>query len=851
MLNAVNQFWNSIMIFFLIRLGKRLVLLSAFVLAGHALFSQSLAIIRGTVTDGATGKSLPFVNIYFKGTSVGTITDKNGHYHLRTTQEYDSIVASFIGYKTQVKRFLKGVNQTIDFALDPDLINLKEVVVMSGENPAWAIIRNAVKRKSMYNRESLRAYEYTSYNRIEMYFDDISDRLNRKKVFKQIWTDIDSSQLSKDPEGRAMLPVFISESLSRFYVKNNPYATREEVIKTKIQGLAIEDGSLTSQFVGASYQQYNFYNNWLDILSKRFMSPIADGWKAFYDYEILDTLNVGNDNCYKLKVIPKHPQDLAFEGTIWITVGNYALKKLDLHIGKRANINFVEGLYLTQTLGRTTEGPWLPVETDVTVDVGQLTFNTTGMLIRFHNYTSGWVLNHPREDKFYKNEVIVDEDATLQQPESYWDTVRPRPLTEEQIRVYGIVEDIKKVPLVNTYVNLIKLLSTGYIKSGKVDYGPHLYAYAFNNFEGSSFRLGLRTNANFSRKIELKGYLGYGTRDKRFKYGFRFTTIFSRQPWMTLSLSSSYDVEQAGLKWEDLQSNYIFFAATRFRTFYRPYYHMNNKIVYKYEIVKGLSPSIGLRNEYFDPRFSYYYHTNPGSPETQLKSDFYNTTFLIGMHWARDETFAINDNERLSLGTRKAPAIDFLYTMGIKNLLGGDFNYKKVDFRLTQQINLGLLGTSNYRIDAGYVFGQIPTLLLENHIGNESVFYTNSAFNTMNYFEFVSDHYASLRFEHYFQGLIFNKIPLLKKLKWRSLVEFNILYGGMRQENIDFMSPVDPEDNPTLPFGYLSNTPYIEIGYGIENIFKILRIDAFNRLTYRNAPGATLFTVKMSFQFKL
>ncbi len=300
-------------VFFLVRLDKKWVLLSALILGSSALFSQALSIVSGTVTDRSTGKPLPFVNIFFKGTSVGTITDKNGHYILRTTtQEYDSIVASFIGYKTQVKIFSRGREQTLDFALVPDLINLKEVVIMSGENPAWAIIRKAVKRKSLYNKRSLTAYEYNSYNRIEMYFDDISDRLNKKKIFREIWEDIDSTKLSRGPDGHVMLPVFMSESVTKFYVKNNPYASREEVIKTKMEGLTIEDGSLTSQFVGASYQQYNFYDNWLDILSKRFMLPIADGWRAYYDYEILDTLLIDNDSCYKLKVISKHPQNLAF-----------------------------------------------------------------------------------------------------------------------------------------------------------------------------------------------------------------------------------------------------------------------------------------------------------------------------------------------------------------------------------------------------------------------------------------------------------------------------------------------------------------------------------------------------------
>lgn len=832
-------------------LNRRIVVLAMLVFVGQALHSQSLTIISGKVTDRSTKEPLPYVNIYFKGTSVGTITDQEGYYSLRTTQDYDSLVASFIGYKTQVRIFSQGKDQSLNFWMVQDLVNLKEVVVMSGENPAWKIIRNAVEKKSIYNKKALKAFEYDSYQRVELYFDDISDRLNKKKVFKKIWEEIDSTTLTRGPDGHAMLPVFMSESVSKYYVKNNPSGRREEILKTKIQGLSIEDGSTTAQFIGASYQEYNFYNNWLQIMSRRFVSPIADGWKMYYDYDILDTTYVDNINCYKLKVLPRHLQDPAFQGIIWISVDGYALKKVDLFIDESANLNFVEGLYVNQILNPTVTGPLLPVETDVIIDIGQLTFNTSGMLFKSHNSTSGWIVNQKKEDKFYENEVFVAEDVTLQEKETYWDQVRPRPLTESQLQVYEAIEDVKQIPMVKSYVSLIKMLSTGYIKVGKIDIGPYLYSYAYNNFEGHSIRLGFRTNYKFSRKVVFRGYGGYGTMDQRWKYGVGFTGIIKRNPWMTFDLGSSYDVEQAGLKSEDLQNNNLFFAATRFKTLTRPYYHANHKISFNSEIVKGLSQSVSIRNEYFDPQFPFYYYTDPGSSESLLERTFYVTSISIGLHWARDEVFAQNDNERLSLGTRKAPAIDVLYTQGIKDVFGGDFNYQKISLGFKHKLRMGFLGDAKYRINAGYIFGQVPYLILENHIGNESIFYTNSAFNTMNYFEFVSDHYASLRYEHYFQGLLLNKVPLFKRLKWRLLANFNVLYGGLRQENIDIMSPVDPDGNLTLPYKSLGDVPYVEIGYGIENIFKFFRIDAFHRLTYRDEPNATRFSLKIIFQFKL
>jgi hypothetical protein len=209
-------------------------------------------------------------------------------------------------------------------------------------------------------------------------------------------------------------------------------------------------------------------------------------------------------------------------------------------------------------------------------------------------------------------------------------------------------------------------------------------------------------------------------------------------------------------------------------------------------------------------------------------------------------------NERISLGPRRAPVLQLDYTYGFKDLLESDFEFHKLELEIFQKLRLGGLGESRLNLKGGYIFGQVPYLLLENHIGNESMFYTTGAFNTMNFFEFVSDHWASLRYEHYFQGLLMNKIPLIRKLKWRLLGSASILYGSLRQENIDIMSPVGPNGEPTLEFNGLDpDQPYIELGYGIENIFKFIRVDGVHRITYRDAPEAQKFALKVSFQFKL
>lgn len=815
-------------------------------------YAQMLTRISGLVVDESTDHPIQFVNIYFEGTNKGTITDIDGYFSLTTNESHDTIVISFVGYDQRMISVKVGQKENLTIKLKPQLVNLDEVVVLSGENPAWAIIREAVKNKKQHDKRALDSYDYQSYNRIEFDIDNISTKLSKRKMIRDIWAGIDSTSLEKNVKGNAILPIFLSESISRYYVKNDPFARREEVKKTKVTGVAVEDGSMVSQLVGTAYQDYNFYQNWLRFMEKEFVSPIADSWKIYYDYEIRDTLFVGNDHCYELAVFPNRNQDPAFNGKIWITTVDFALKKLDLSIDKATNLNFIEKIILQQELVKTDTEAWLPEKTTLIIDVNELSKNAASILIKAYNTSTDWKVNDTKDKKFYVNEVLIAEDFNIYQPD-YWDAVRPESLSQQQLKTYQVIDTLVEIPRVKSYVEFVKLATTGFWRRGKVDIGPYLYSYAFNNFEGHAIRLGMKTNEYFHRKISLRGYGGYGTLDDRWKYGFTGSYIISRKPWTEFKLHSSKELEQVGLRSDELiDNNYIFYASTRWQTFMRPYYLSDNSISIQTEATKGLMHQLTLRHEYYDPQYPFYYYENPGVFDSNLKSDISSSTIKFTSRWARDEMFLQDGNERLSLGTRRSPIIQFDYTYGFKGVLESDFEFHKLQLEFKHKLRLGGLGESRYSLRGSYIIGQLPYLLLENHIGNESMFYTNGAFNTMNYFEFVSDQYVSFHYLHYFQGLLMNKIPLMRKLKWRLLGTANILYGSLRQENIDIISPTDPEGLPTLEFNYMDEgMPYVELGYGIENILKIIRVDGVHRLTYRDSPEAQKFVLKVSLQFKL
>jgi hypothetical protein len=813
-------------------------------------YSQKMATISGKVTDAASGNPIPFVNLVLKGTNIGVTTDFEGYYTLQVNVPADSLIASYIGYKTKTKALNAEPDQVINFQMEEEVVNLQELVFESGENPAYAILRKVIDQKKRNDKRELGTYRFESYTKIELDINNLSEKFRERKLVSKIKSVLDSIQTIAGEDGQPVLPVFLSESISRVSVSNNPEAKKEEVLKSRVRGLGIEDGSLVSQVIGSSFQEYNFYRNWLRILEKDFVSPIADGWRIYYDYDLSDSLMVEGDFCYRLDIYPRRKEDLAFSGTMWITKRDYALKQIDVSIDKATNLNFIDNIRIQQALEPSEEGPWLPSKTRVLIDIGQLTKETAGMLAKFYVSNQDWELNLPVNQKYFDQPITLAEDALIND-DQYWEKARHDSLSTLEKNVFVMIDTLTKIPSVRTYVDLVKFMLSGYNKTGKIEWGPYLYLYSNNNIEGHRLRIGFRTNEYFSKKFILRGYGAYGFGDQRIKYGAYLGYLPSRNPWTLISYEYKNDLDQVGLPSDNLGDNYIFYAFTRFGQFIRPYLHQDHQIKLETQLRRGLIQRVAIKRMEFEPLYLFSFYKKPGDSESPVASNFVNSELTFQTRFAPDEVFLQNGNERISLGGSRKPEINLTYSLGLKGMLGSDFNYHKLSLDYTQKINLGLFGVSRYTITGGHVFGTLPYPLLNVHIGNESPFYTTAAFNLMNFFEFVSDSYVSLRYNHYFEGFLLNRIPLLRKLKWRMVGSANVLSGSATQENLDIIPEQDQFGNSIPRFGVLGGTPYVELGYGIENIFKIIRVDAFHRLTYLDNPGARKFGVKISFQFIL
>lgn len=791
-------------------------------------------VVTGKVLDAASGDPIPFANVLFKGTSIGVTTDFDGNFTLKTSALVDSLHASYVGYMPKTKVVKKGVTQVINFQLEELSTSLTEVVITAGENPAFEILRRVDENRKDHDKRRLDSYEYETYTKIEIDIDNMSKKFRERKIIQKITQVLDSVDVIAGEDGMPILPLFISENVSKLYYRDNPRLKTENILKSKITGIGIEDGDAVTQLVGSSFQEYNFYQQWLNIVEKDFISPIADAGRLYYEYDLIDSVYINGFYCYRIDFTPKSPQSLAFTGTMWITKHEYALKQIDASVGNQANLNFIEKIKIQQELDPTGDKAWLPVKNRVLIDVSELGPNTAGVLAKFYTSNKKIVINKPKETAFYTQSIVLDENAYSNKDEDYWDSLRHEPLSQTEKSVYRMIDTLQNIPIVKTYTDLILLAVNGYYEVGKIEIGPVMGIFSVNNIEGFRIQPGFRTTEYFSRKWMLGMNVGYGFGDEKFKYKLDITRFLSRTHYTTASLRIRKDLNRVGLDDEALADNYIFLAAQRWGNFRRGYYFDEYRLNLQRELFKGFSQRVAFRYNTFVPAFNFGYYPNP-EDHMVVQETFETAEVLLETRFARDELFVQGQNIRYSLGVTRWPIITFTYVRGMQGIAGSDFDYNKTRLSVDQPIRWGILGSARAKITGEYIFEALPYPLLTYHIGNETPFYTTATYNLMNYGEFISDRSVSFQYRHNFEGFLLNRIPVMRKLKWRLVGQANVLYGGLSDKNKALLieDNIMPDGSKTLPVGYLNPAkPYVELGYGVENIFKFFRVDFAHRLTY-------------------
>ena len=703
------------------------------------------------------------------------------------------------------------------------------------ENPAWRIIRATIANKDINNKAKLEAYEYENYNKIEFDMKNIRDKMRHNillRPFKFIFNYVDTV------DSNNYLPLFISETLSDFYFRKSPASKREIIKATKTAGFENES---VSRLSGDTYQNINIYDNDILVFGRAFVSPVSNAGFAFYRYYLLDSAFIGNRYCYKINFKPKRKQELTFEGNMWINDTTFAIKNVQAGIVKDANINYIQSFDFEQEYNQVEKEVWMLTSDKLNFEAAILIPHKLRKQHFVGKKTASYKnfkINQPKENAFYASrENIVMEDSVMEKPEDYWVTARHDSLTRHDKNVYLISDSITKIPLFKAYTNIIR----GYNSWGIIDFGPYFTTYSFNKLEGNRFKASARTNTKFHKHFGLDGYVAYGTSDFTYKYGAHATYYFNRVPRSLLSLGYKDDVEQFGLSQNLFREDNIITSALRRNP--TRYYNRVKEINFYFEKewFNGFSNKFQFKRRELIPigDLSYDVATNVGQ---FINVNRINTVeFSVHARYAYNEKFVGGDFQRVSLGT-KFPILEAHVFWSVKGFLNGEYEYEKVVASLKDKIKLGILGTFAYKVEGGKIFGNAPYPILELHPGNETFFLNENTFNTMNYFEFVSDQYASASVTHHFEGLLFNKIPLVKKLNWREVVSGKALIGSLSTTNKNIFEI--PANTYTL------GKPYYEVSAGIENIFNIFRVDALWRLSYLDHPNITKFGIRFKVQFE-
>lgn len=799
-------------------------------------FSQNYT-ITGKVFDAESKEPLPFVPVLIKGTTVGATTDFDGNYSITTSKMGDSIVSSYVGYKKLTRAIKRGENQTINMPMVLEGVNLLEVVVKAGENPAHRIIRNVIAHKQFNNKRKLDAYQYESYNKVEFDLNRIPKEMQERKLFKPIkfvFDNVDSIYSGEKPS----LPIFITESLSDLYFRSNPNLKKEVIKASKVTG--IENTSITS-VMGDMYQNINIYDNNILVFGKDFVSPISDNGFFYYKYYLEDSLFIGNTRCYHIRFKSKRPQELCFSGNMWISDTTWAIKRIEMSIPKDANINFINAANVVQEFTQI-DSTWMLSKDRLIIDFA-MNKNQVGIYGRKTTSYKDFKINQPKDVKFYEfgDKIIVEDDA-LKHSDEFWNANRHDSLSIREKKIYHMIDTIKTLPVYKTWVDIFTLFVSGYRVVNNFEIGPYFNLVSYNKIEGPRVRFGGRTSSKFSRWYELQGYVAYGFNDEKFKYSLGFKSFISKKPHRQLvGMTYKSDYEILGQSQNGFSQDNIF--ASLFRT--SPLTNLTRVdqtyAWYEREWVDGLTSKIILAGRTITPLLSnaYKYYKKDGTIAT--KENIKNTEVRLNVRFAYKEKFISGDFSRISLGT-KWPVLQVNYAKSLQNAFRGEYDYQKIVFNLSDRVRLiSLLGYTDYTAEVGKIYGAVPYPLMELHGGNETYVYDYMSFNMMKYYEFASDQYASVGMFHHFEGLLFNKIPLIKKLKWREVVTCKALWGSVNEKN-----------RRTLIFpttlNALGNEPYVEVSAGIENIFKVFRIDALWRSTYLRPKAIENFGVKFGFQ---
>lgn len=790
--------------------------------------------LSGIVQDAHSEEPIPFASLMFKHTGVGTLSDSVGRFSFTLTHwPSDTLEVTFVGfedYMLPVDTTLEEIQVIIE--MERGKTNA-EVVIRSKIGKGMIMWRKIVQHKHLNDRSRFDNYSYELYNKLEA---DLNDATNNKlikfpllKPFKSvIYQNIDSTS-----ESKPILPLYLTETLSDYYFQRKPQRTRESIKAVKTMGF---DSPSITKLLGGMYQNVNVYKNFIPVFDKDFVSPISDNGSAYYRYTVPDTQSIGGRRFFHFVFYPKHKGENTFIGDAWIADSSYAVMKMNLRVSETANLNFVEKLDLVQEYQLLNDSLWFLSKDKFIADFIFLDKNRLSFIGRKTSTYRNVVINDSSvtrelEKNKIREEVVIMDSATGHS-DTFWANARHEQLSVTEKGIYKMIDTLMEMPSFHRFTDLVYFIGTGYKNVGNYEIGPWYNWITANAYEGLRLRFDLGTNTGFNKKIYLTSYLAYGFADKKFKGRVQGLYLFNKSPRSTLMASYINDIDNGQVYYDEVGSDNLF--AIALRKPYAPLRYINveqQKLEYFKETSSGFSVTLNGVRRKTTPLSNLPLKENfPVAADGEIMNSF---ELGIKLRFAYLEKFLDGNFYRMSIGS-DFPILEVHYSKGIAGIMNSSYNYHKVGGSISDYKKVAPYGSIYYNLYAGKVFGTLPYTLLEIPPGNNLWYYNKYAFNLMSRYEYLTDWYTGINVEHNIGNGLFRFIPLTRTLKFRQFWGAKIFWGDLSQANKDYNFLVNGSE-----FKSLGGKPYMEIGTGVDNIFKVFRLDFIWKVLPRPLPEKT------------
>ena len=853
----------------------------------YALFLLSLFVsisasaqIKGVITDSLTNEPLMYITVQYEGKGVGGISNANGEYQVETHKGWDELTFSAVGYITKKVKLNPGT-RVLNVKLQPDDIMLSEVVVKPKKekysrknNPAVEFMKKVIENKKALKLEENDYYQYQKYEKMKMSLNDVTPDKMEKGIYKKFSFFKDQVEVSPKTN-KMILPISIKETASKTIFRKSPKS--EKTIIEGMNSAGIEEFFNTGDMLGTIltdvFSDINIYDDDIRLLQRRFVSPIGRGAISFYKYYLMDTLMVDRQECVHLTFVPQNPQDFGFTGHLYVVKDStYAVKKCTMNLPKKTGVNFVENLDIVQQFEQLPDGNWVLTDDDMTVEL-HFVKGIQGLEVQRTTKYSDYQFTEIEPRLFRLKGNVIKEANMLAKSDEYWAKVRQVPLTKKESTMDVFMNRIEQIPGFKYVIFGAKALIENFVETGskkhpsKFDFGPINTMITSNYVNGTRFRLSGMTTGNLDPHWSLSGYGAYGTKDKKWFYSGQVAYSFNKREYVLwefpkhyIAFKYTYDVMSPMDKYLATDKDNLF-VGWKWTTVDQMSYMRDATLTYELETNTGFSVQAMARHRNDQPAGQLQYWKNNGETPGQwdekntLVHDITTTELGVTLRYAPGETF-VNTKQRRVPVSLDAPTFTLSHTAGFKGVLGGEYNFNLTEASIRKRFWLGSWGKLDVTARAGAQWNTVPFPLLNLPMANLSyITQNNESFNLINNMEFLNDRYASLNLSYDMNGKLFNRIPLIKKLKWREMFRIRGLWGTLTDKNNPFKQGNQsdlfefPSRNGQPTSFVMGDTPYMELNVGIHNIFKILRVDYVRRLNYLNAPNAKKNGVRFVLQF--